>query len=67
MSLGDFLTNGYLEQFGMTKEGAQSDGVCVACKKPPVFYSEAGRREYRISALCEPCFDKMFPPDEDEP
>ena len=47
---------------------AQAQGVCIICEQPPTFYSEAGKREYRISGTCEPCFDRMFaePPDEGE-
>ena len=50
---------------GMTVAEAHAAGVCLRCRKPPTFYSEAGRREYRISGLCEPCFDALvLPPDE---
>lgn len=45
--------------FGMTKQEAIKKGVCINCKEPPTFYSEAGRKEYKISNLCEPCFDKI--------
>jgi hypothetical protein len=48
---------------GMTKAEAHKQGICVLCRQPPTFYSEAGRREYQISGYCEPCFDKLF--DED--
>lgn len=43
--------------FGMTHDGAIHVGICIRCKQPPRFYSEAGRREYSISGLCEYCFD----------
>jgi hypothetical protein len=59
--LNEFLEAGFKDAFGMTIDEAREKGVCVQCKKPPVFYSEAGRREYMLnSALCEPCFDSMF-------
>jgi len=59
--LQDFLTEGYREGFGMTREEAWEQGICVSCKKPPTFYTEAGRREYfNNSAMCEACWDKMF-------
>lgn len=44
---------------GNTKAEAHEKGICIQCKQPPVFYSEAGRREYRISGMCEPCFDAL--------
>lgn len=53
------------EAFGFTRESAHERGVCIVCEKPPTFTSEAGRREYRISAICEPCFDKMYKEDND--
>ena len=45
---------------------AQARGVCVICEEPATWYSEAGRREYRISGTCESCFDKMFGEPEEE-
>lgn len=32
-------------------------GSCKACSGALAHYSEAGKREARISRLCEPCFD----------
>lgn len=55
---------GYRTVFGQTSKEAQAEGVCVNCKKPPTFYSDAGRREYDISGVCEPCFDEMFAEEE---
>lgn len=50
------------EIYGQTSAEAQSVGLCLQCKEPalPKCYSEAGRKEYRISGLCEVCFDKIF-------
>lgn len=50
---------------GMTQTEAWSKGVCVECRQPalPKCYSEAGRGEYRISAICERCFDAVFAED----
>lgn len=43
----------------------QDQRVCVRCQKlqPPeaqATWSEAGRREWNISGMCEPCFDEAF-------
>ena len=47
--------------YGMTAEQAIAKGICIQCKQPalPNCYSEAGVREFRISGLCEECFDKI--------
>jgi hypothetical protein len=48
---------------GMTKSEAHQKGVCINCKLPNVLsrcYSDAGRREYQISGMCEKCFDELF-------
>lgn len=48
------------EATGMTRDEAFAKGLCIVCKKPPRWYSDAGRKEYRISGTCEYCFDAMF-------
>jgi hypothetical protein len=47
--------------YGQTTEDAKATGLCIQCKQPAFenCYSEAGRREYRISGLCEKCFDSI--------
>ena len=50
---------------GLTAAEAQQQGICIDCKQPPTFHTEAGRREYQISGICEPCFDKLFPEEEE--
>ena len=48
--------------------GPKGDGVhsCLFCgDHPPQFYSAEGRAEFRISGLCEYCFDKTMTEDED--
>jgi hypothetical protein len=45
--------------FGMTKAEAHAKGICIDCKATPRIMSDAGKREYLISGLCEPCFDKV--------
>ena len=65
-NLDGFLDANYKAGFGMTRAEAWKDGLCVECKKPATFYSEAGRKEYKLSAMCEPCFDAMFAEPEGE-
>lgn len=50
------------ENFGIGLAEAQAKGICIACKEPalPKCYSEAGRKEYNISGMCERCFDEAF-------
>lgn len=50
----------------LKKQGLSRDGLCISCHKPalPRCYSEAGRREYSISGLCEKCFDEACGSDE---
>lgn len=50
------------ESMGLTKNEAHAKGICINCKEPalPKCYSEAGRREYGISGMCEKCFDTLF-------
>jgi hypothetical protein len=50
------------EGFQLTREDAWGRGICIKCKKPPQFYSVAGRKEYNITALCEYCFDDIANP-----
>lgn len=45
--------------FGMTKSEAHSKQICINCKKPVRFWSLEGMKEYRISGLCEYCFDDI--------
>lgn len=49
--------------FGMTRNDAWSKGLCIKCKQAPQFYSDAGRKEYGITGLCEFCFDLICDPD----
>lgn len=47
---------------GMSPQQAWEKDICIKCKQPaiPNCYSFEGLKEYRISALCEKCFDNMF-------
>ncbi len=58
------LTDG-LNFFKREGAAAREQGVCVLCKETATFTTDAGRREYQISGTCEPCFDILFPDDEE--
>jgi hypothetical protein len=60
-SLQDLKDHMSICLYGMTTREAIDKGICLECKEPaiPKCYSDAGRREYHISGLCEPCFDKI--------
>jgi hypothetical protein len=60
MSVDNFLDAGYRAGFGITRKEAQNQRVCAMCKQSPTFTTEAGRKEYAISGVCEPCFDDLF-------
>lgn len=49
------------ELFGMTRDEAIEKGICLSCGEEALSrcYSSAGRVEYRISGLCEICFDEI--------
>jgi hypothetical protein len=38
------------------------NGLCIQCKMPALenCYSNEGIKEYKMSGLCEKCFDEMF-------
>ena len=50
------------KEYNMTVSEAINRGICISCKEDwrNKYYSDAGRREYKISGLCEICFDNMF-------
>lgn len=45
--------------FGISTHEAWKRGICICCKEDwrNNTYTELGEKEYRISALCEYCFD----------
>lgn len=65
------------ELFSLTPSEAIQQGICTSCKQKVYYslnvkaekeghiYSIAGQNEYRMSALCEYCFDKAFEVPED--
>lgn len=50
------------ELYGISREDALERRICIDCKQPALSRctSTLGRKEYRISGLCEVCYDKMF-------
>lgn len=63
MSLEAFKDSVAQAAYGMTRDEALSRGICISCHEsvgPTNIYSRAGAAEYRISGLCERCFDAMF-------
>lgn len=48
--------------YGKDSQENRDKDFCISCKEPAIAncYSEAGLREFKISGLCEKCFDKMF-------
>ena len=59
--------------YGMTQKEAWAASVCIKCKAPvlhelgnPSYKQLVDEREYRISAICGPCFDKMVIEEEDD-
>jgi len=45
---------------------AREAGQCIRCRKKPVLRTEIERREYGISAICGPCWDAIFPPEDSD-
>ena len=47
--------------YGSTVDESVGTGLCISCKEEalPKCYSNTGRREYKISGLCEKCFDTI--------
>jgi len=62
----DLLEQLAIGAFGSRPGTARAEGACVRCERPALEHcsTEAGRREYAISALCEECFDAMFSDDD---
>ena len=71
MSLREFQDKVSMMAHGMTKGEAVEKDICVNCKQPismsfkktgkkGEIYSDAGEREYKISGVCETCFDAVF-------
>ena len=48
--------------YGKESKENREKGLCISCKEPAVAncYSAEGKREYKISGLCEKCYDDLF-------
>ena len=72
-ALDNFVNDIALKLYGMTIANARQRNICIDCKspirdergedetgEPGQIYSDAGWKEYRISGLCETCYDNMM-------
>jgi hypothetical protein len=66
-NLQDFKDALAVDACGITAAEAWEKGICIDCKQPagPKCHTPAGRGEYKISAMCEECFDALFADEED--
>jgi hypothetical protein len=48
--------------FGVDVQASKQFGRCIDCGENAEknCYSEAGKREFKISGLCEKCFDRIM-------
>lgn len=62
MDLQDFKNHLSTDLYGMTREEGIKQGICIDCREEalPKCCSEAGRREFTISGLCEICWDRTI-------
>jgi len=60
-TLKEFKNNLQKEIYGKHAQTNREKGFCINCLEPALgnCYSEAGKREFKISGLCEKCFDKI--------
>jgi hypothetical protein len=61
MNLKEFQDQMTRDLYGITVAEAKISGNCIQCGRSAIknCYSEAGRKEYSISGLCEECFDSI--------
>ena len=61
-SLQDFQTTLDEQCYGKDFKKNKAEGLCIDCKEPaiPKCYSNAERKEFQISGLCEECFNKLM-------
>uniref|UniRef100_A0A6M3KIF7 Uncharacterized protein n=1 Tax=viral metagenome TaxID=1070528 RepID=A0A6M3KIF7_9ZZZZ len=62
MLLQNFKDNLSRNLYVMTTKEANEKGICIQCREKaiPKCYSEAGKKEFYISGLCELCFDSIL-------
>lgn len=56
-----------ISTFGITKQEALANNICIRCKIDVAkrIYSPEGHAEYKISGMCELCFDTIMSPPEE--
>lgn len=62
MNLQKFKDELTKQIYGQDAISNKEKELCIDCKRPALehCYSEAGIREFKISGLCEECFDSIF-------
>jgi len=58
-NLQDFKDSLAKMLFGMTAAEAHKLGICISCKKTPMFLGEIDEKEWQISGLCWKCFEEQ--------
>jgi hypothetical protein len=57
--MNDILDRLAKSLFGISRSDAIKQGICVSCKEKPVFADKTEVDEYKISALCDKCFNRI--------
>lgn len=52
--------------FGMVREEAHRQGICIRCKRELGLLAPEDLAEYRISGFCPECFDEVMGAEEDD-
>ena len=64
--LEDFKENLSKRVYGISRSAAQEALICISCREPAWknIRNNEELNEYRITALCGVCWDKIFPKDQ---
>jgi predicted amidophosphoribosyltransferase len=62
LNLGKLVDFIAMRAYGMKPQEAWTKEICIRCKEPalPKCCSDAGKKEYKISAMCESCFNELL-------